>query len=699
MMRGAGRRIDRWWDRLIEPVRPMGPDERRIARRMSAILYGLVPVYGVIVPLSACVRRQPMGWSEALLGIVPPMGAVGCVVLARRGRGVLGSWLLALLDVVSGMGVALEEDDPLRAVSTVFFVLTGVVYAAYLLSVRATVAMSAVALAALAVFGALHPALHATDLVLAGSAFVLISTVVAMGTELREEYVREIQARKREADDSAARMRAIMDASPDAIVTTDSTLRVVEWNRQAEGVLCRTREEALGSGLPDLVLAPDHRASLKDAFFRHAAGLERGPFEIQATDARGRSFPVEVSFSPAGSGPDSGWIFFLRNISERKQLQAERVLNDRLATVGRLAASVAHEINNPMTYVISNLEYLDAKAPEETPEVAASRDSPRHVLREALGGAYRVRDIVKDLRTFARRDGEALAAVDVRDVLEQAVRLSRVDRQAPTRLVREYDDVPRVHANDGRLSQVFVNLLVNASSALPKDARGEIRLRIRREPDGRVSVQIRDNGPGISPEDRERLFAPFFTTKTAGEGTGLGLFVSLSIMRALGGDLLVDSEPGRGAAFTVLLAAAQGAADKPVEQPSGPAPAGLRILVVDDDPGVTAALRRSLPGHEITEALGGTEALVLCRARTFDLVLTDLVMPGMSGAELAGRLAAEGLVPDERIVIMTAAAQQPEHESAIARRPDHVLEKPLDPRRVDAVLRRVAQTLPPARTG
>jgi two-component system NtrC family sensor kinase len=229
--------------------------------------------------------------------------------------------------------------------------------------------------------------------------------------------------------------------------------------------------------------------------------------------------------------------------------------------VGTLAAGIAHEINNPMAYVRSNLTLLRHTWEEITADVAKlegegpSSELTRRaadceeLIDQSLDGVERTIAIVRDMREFAH-GGVAREPVDLHVVLEGALRLTAPRVPAGVRIERDFADSARVHGAPGSLGQVFLNLVLNAVQAVGK--RGTVRLRTRAA-DGEVLVDVEDDGPGISAEARERLFEPFFTTKPAGEGTGLGLYVSWQIVRIHGGEIAVDSEPGRGTRFTVRL--------------------------------------------------------------------------------------------------------------------------------------------------
>jgi signal transduction histidine kinase len=239
-------------------------------------------------------------------------------------------------------------------------------------------------------------------------------------------------------------------------------------------------------------------------------------------------------------------LLVARDITKQRSLLASLAEKERLASVGMVAASVAHEIMNPLTYVLANLDHvLAARGREETPETKA--------LREAREGAKRMQQIVSDLRALGRAGGEERFYVDPRNVLETALRLSGTEI-GHAALTLELREVPGVFASESRLCQVFINLLVNAAQAMDRRPAPEREITVRTRHDdvaGLVAVEISDRGVGIPPELVERIFEPFYTTKRA--GTGLGLSISKDMVEKMGGRIEVQSTPGRGTTFTVWL--------------------------------------------------------------------------------------------------------------------------------------------------
>jgi signal transduction histidine kinase len=254
-------------------------------------------------------------------------------------------------------------------------------------------------------------------------------------------------------------------------------------------------------------------------------------------------------------------------------LQLSRL--DRLASVGRLAADVVHEINSPLATIIGNLSSMGRRPTDLVRALglkvadAAKLEELCVMLDECLAAGEHVAGLVKDLRTLAHPDDRPLGPVSLETAIESAAKLSAYQLRGRARLVRDYGTVPPVRGSSQRLMQVFVNLLSNAAQAiLPGDEKhNEVRVATYTDATGRAVAEVTDTGPGIAPGDRSRLFEPFFTTKPVGEGTGLGLSISRGIVRALGGDIELDPATEGGARFRVTLPAAARAAARGDQAP------------------------------------------------------------------------------------------------------------------------------------
>ena len=307
----------------------------------------------------------------------------------------------------------------------------------------------------------------------------------------------------------------------------------------------------------------------------------------------------------------------------QQRLQAQLVVADRMAVVGTLAAGVAHEINNPLSNVTANLDLIAEEVQVLTGDSPAGRlRDLGDMVNEARQGAERVRKIVRGMKTFARADEERRAQLDVQPVLELSINMTFHEIKHRARVVKDYGKVPLVEADEARLGQVFVNLLVNAAHATPQGHadQHEIRIVTGTDVSGRAIIEIRDTGLGMPPEVLRRVFDPFFTTRDIGQGTGLGLSICRNIVTALGGEIIAKSELGKGSTFRVVLPPAVLEVEEQREAPlrSRPPPAGRsgQVLVVEDDPMVGRTFRRVLgKEHEVTLVTDGKQALDLLVGR------------------------------------------------------------------------------------
>ncbi|WP_338870705.1 sensor histidine kinase [Myxococcus stipitatus] len=245
-----------------------------------------------------------------------------------------------------------------------------------------------------------------------------------------------------------------------------------------------------------------------------------------------------------------------RSLEQLHATQAQLLFADRLIALGRIAAGVGHEINNPLAFILSNLEYIHQELQQKEELSEQERQEVLEALAETRDGAERIRLIVRDLQTLSRSEDVGSGPSDVGAVVRTAAKMAMHELRHRARLVVECDGVPPVQGNGARLGQVFLNLLLNAAQAIvPGQVEvNEVRVVASEAMPGRVvAVEVRDTGCGISPEHRERIFDPFFTTKPLGVGTGLGLAVCHGIVTSLGGTLTVESAPGQGSTFRVTL--------------------------------------------------------------------------------------------------------------------------------------------------
>ncbi len=449
----------------------------------------------------------------------------------------------------------------------------------------------------------------------------------------------------------------------------------------AEGQVVGQPVEAVYAGQPD-VLRDYHRALAGETF---TAVNDFGPVVFESRwapvrDAAGRVVGV------SGQALD---------VSERIRAERDKAESDarlasleRMAAMGQVAAGVAHEINNPLTYVLGALD--EAAEALRRGEVAGVPG----LVAEARGGAERVRRIVGDLRLFARQGGDAAGTCDASAVARVAAAMLQNEIRHRARLELALPASAQAAIPEHRLVQVLVNLLMNACHAVGEGHAGAHRIGLAVCRDGgRVVVEVRDTGVGMEPAVRARIFEPFFTTRKVGEGMGLGLALCQAMVVEAGGRIEVESTPGEGSLFRVVLLEAADLASVPEASASSapssrPAPPEgergaeappLRILVIDDEPMVGRAVARLLGRHAVEQVTSGAQALERVRAGpAYQAIVCDLMMPDMTGMELHERLAGEAPDAARRMIFLTGGAFTERARAFVDRGGVRVLEKPVD---------------------
>ncbi len=371
-----------------------------------------------------------------------------------------------------------------------------------------------------------------------------------------------------------------------------------------------------------------------------------------------------------------GAVVTFVDITERKAAEdgaramAVRLqLADRLASVGSLAAGVAHEINNPLTYVLGNLARVADQLPRDG-EVGMA-------VEQAREGAQRVARIVRDLSRFARVSDGKSEPFDVRIAIEAAAAMARAEFRHRAELELKLDEVPFVLGQQERAVQVFVNLLVNAAQSIEagNTANNQVVVEVTSQQD-EVVVSIRDTGCGISDAVRERVLEPFFTTKPVGGGSGLGLTISQEIVSGMAGDLQIASVEGEGTTVTVRLPSTTQNTFVDATTADVEVQPGFSVLVVDDEPSILSLVRWILREQDVTLAANGRDALAACSGRRFDLVLCDLMMPDMTGMDLYESVSETNAEQAERFVFLTGGAFTPRARSFLEEHGARVLRKP-----------------------
>ena len=493
---------------------------------------------------------------------------------------------------------------------------------------------------------------------------------------------------------------------PCGVIVFDDRLRIEDANAFAARVLDRSIDELKEMSIPDLL----NRAGIMffNTHVNPSLAMHGRADEVYLDfrTRRGDAIPVLINAQRHGDGDKLSVIAFVpmqrRRLFEHELIaardasveaaraekeaheqvnraQAQLALRERLASLGTLAHGIAHEINNPLTSVLANLDTLSHELSD-----GKGHQSPAALLElvvEASVGAERIHEITRQMGYLVRADEMPCVPIDLKRVANLAVRMTRAQTRERARVATALEEVPIVEADSGRLGQVLINLIANAVQAFgdrPK-SENEIWIRTGKAADGNAIIEVSDNGPGIPPEIAAHVFEPFFTTKPVGEGTGLGLSISEGLIASLGGTLGLETEVGRGSTFRISLPPFVPAA---AEADAKVTTALRRVLVVDDDVGVSRAIARLLRRYDVTTARSADEALEhVRRDPPFDFVFSDLRMPDKDGLAFHAALMEVDPVLARRTAFVTSALGERDLFE-IRRRGVPIFDKPINVRKL-----------------
>jgi PAS domain S-box-containing protein len=548
--------------------------------------------------------------------------------------------------------------------------------------------------------------------------FILKSNLSRLGPAIERE-LRDSEIRIRHAKAQSAlrateqSFRAAFELIPDAVLLHQGGF-VTHANGSAAALFgAASAEDLAGRAIVDFFTPADQPGAFDRVHAVEPArqgGADRAKeagavSELTMVRLDGKFIQVEMTGMSFVFEDQPAILSVLRDVTGRREMVARSMHIDRMLAVGTMAAGVGHEINNPLGYVMANVTYasgevariareveaLGGRVPQAGP-LAPALNEVVSILSEVDEGARRIRDIARDLNTFARNDDE-LQLVDLRAVADSALRMAAAEVRPRARVIREYAEVPPVRANASRVSQVLLNLVINAAHAIAKGATqaNNITVRVRSDA-GVVVAEVADTGSGIAPEHRERLFTPFFTTKPLGQGTGLGLSISKRIIESFQGKIEVDSEVGAGTTMRVVLPAAEDPQTSSAPLSMSPPRRG-RIMLIDDDRLVRAAFQRALSGeHDVVLVGSASEALSRLRVgEAFDVVICDVTAPSMPPDEIYTKI--EQALPHmaSRLVMITGGEPSKRPRALVDNHAIPTLEKPLD---MDQVRQLLARMLP-----
>ena len=501
------------------------------------------------------------------------------------------------------------------------------------------------------------------------------------------------EASERMAKERAALSRSILESIGDGVAVADRHGNFIQWNAAASELVklgpWNAAFPTVGEGYG--LYGEDKTTPLQPAQLPLVRALEGESVQGMEMFVRhpGSSDGVWLSVSSRPwrdeGGRSRGGVAVFRDVTAMKHTQAQRTVSDRMASVGMLAAGVAHEINNPLAALIANLDLC------RTALSSGSVEGVRELVNDASEAAERVRLIIRDVKMFSRHEEPDGGSVDIDRVLESSLRMAGNELRHRAQLVRAFGPKISVRGTESRLGQVFLNLLVNAAQAIPEGraATNTVRVATQLISDEQLCVEISDTGPGIPPETLRHLFTPFFTTPPAGVGTGLGLAICQHIVSGFGGEIRVESEVGKGTTFRVLLSVVEAQREVAVvDRPKSEAKTRGSVLVVDDEELVGKALNRVLAReHDVITVKSVDAALELLRGGArFDLIFSDLMMPEKSGIDLFKAVASLFPGQEERIVFVTGGAFTPTAKAFLSSVPNKWIDKPFQPEQLRAMV-------------
>jgi PAS domain S-box-containing protein len=467
-----------------------------------------------------------------------------------------------------------------------------------------------------------------------------MATQVGEQHRARTQLISELQRANEHSRSLAAGLRD----THDGFVVLDRERRIVYVNPAWLRMRGLEREEAIGRKAleldPETGISPAQIQAIEEAISARHGWSGSVTFRHHED---GSSREIDLSISPVFNDQCEieHYVQLARDVTARREAEAALQQSERLASLGMLAAGVAHEINNPMTYVLGNLEHLHELAGDGSLTVDPGAEVDLKLcLDDCIHGARRVVEIVADLRALSQQRQDTHSAVaSALQTMETCLRMAQSQIRHCAEVVRKLPTEDLWFSiNPQRLSQVLLNLILNAVQAMSvaNAATNKLTVTVRRRPDGRGEISVSDTGSGMSLEVAQRIFDPFFTTKGTGVGTGLGLSICHSIIAAARGEILVESELGKGTCFRIVLPLAALAEETAATQMASLR--GLSVLVVDDEPGVLTAIRRMLASCRTSTATSVKQALEMIEHDHYDLVLSDVMMAETSGVELVQEL-------------------------------------------------------------
>jgi PAS domain S-box-containing protein len=509
-------------------------------------------------------------------------------------------------------------------------------------------------------YGLIYVADKLSDAAFSNEDLRFLTTIAAKLAVAHENALRYLEIRERTATlehevaqrkQAEERFRLLIETAPTGILICDEHGLITEGNAQLQHMFGYTREELVGQSI-EMLVPEQHRRShvgQREGYVNRAQTRPMGVgMELRGRRKDGATFPVEIGLGPLVTGEGTWISSTVVDISERKKLEQQLQVSQRLESVGQLAAGIAHDFNNILTAITGNARLA---------QTGLGADHPvQESLAEIQKGSLRATQLVRQILTFGRKEAPRRQVIKLAPVVDEALKLLRAGLRAGIAIqTRLKPGLPDVFADSTQIHQIIMNLGTNAADAMREQSAGLLELDsdlvmvdaalVRTRPDlhegSYIRLSVGDNGSGMDKDTLARIFEPFYTTKPPGEGTGLGLSVVHGIMKTHGGAITVYSEVDKGTVFHLYLPAAQGAAKQARAQPTegDVCGHGERVLYVDDEEPLVFLMTRRLTqlGYRVTGCTDPEKALATFRSlpNDFDVVVSDLSMPQMSGIDFA----------------------------------------------------------------
>ncbi len=518
----------------------------------------------------------------------------------------------------------------------------------------------------------------------------------------------EYKDSERRLKESEERFYKAFNSSPCIMaINRFSDSRYFEVNNAFLQILGFSKEEILGKRASELGLWVNQNDRLKLRKEILQDGMSVKDYEMQF---RTKSGEIRTGLASAEIMVINNEKFILSvvtDITERKQMENMLIQSEKMAAIGTLAAGIAHEINNPLSYIDSNLKmvanysertekychaiadlYTKKQDDSELEQLQSEHNfnyvikEMRSAARESIDGVEKIKNIVSDLRDFSRLEKSENKLADINDGIDRALNIVWNELKYKSEIIKEYGDVPKIECDINRLVQVFMNLLMNAAQAIEKHGKILIKTFVLRN---NVMIQINDTGKGIPKEHLTKIFDAFFTTKAPGKGTGLGLSITYKIIQQHQGAISVRSELGKGTEFTIKLPLKKDGAEKTA-----------KILVVDDEANIRDILIQQIgtydPSFECREASSGFEVADLLHSFEPDIVFLDVMLPGIDGIEVCKRIVRGTSKKKIDVVIITGLISEELYGRAMEAGASIFLKKPVTQKKLYEILDRLIGT-------